>query len=92
MDRVASVMTVARSQGKYITVKTNSLLNHNITGTELFLSRYPEVLSGGEAMSEFSSSFRKDLGDCRRLRRWSRGHVFIVQSCGHIDTWRPIYK
>ena len=89
MDRVASVMTVARSQGKHI---TNSLLNHNITGTELFLSRYPEVLSGGEAMSEFSSSCRKDLGDGRRLRRWSRGHVFIVRSCGHIDTWRPIYK
>ena len=39
-----------------------------IAGTELFLSRYPEMLSGGEAMSEFSRSCRKDLVDGRRRR------------------------
>jgi hypothetical protein len=22
----------------------------------------------------------------------SRGHVFIVRACGHVDLWAPIYK
>ena len=36
---------------------------------------------------------RKDLGDKgKRLRHWSRGHIFIVRGCGHIDMWKPIYK
>ena len=39
-----------------------------------------------------ASQCRKDLGDKRKLRHWSRGHVFVVRSCGHIDTWKPIYK
>ena len=35
---------------------------------------------------------RKDIGDKGKLRHWSRGHVFVVHSCGHIDTWRPIFR
>ena len=64
-------------------------MNCKIAGTEAFLIKY---LSEMEVMDELLTECRKDLGDGRRLRRWSRGHVFIVRSCGHIDTWRPIYK
>lgn len=39
-----------------------------------------------------SSECRKDLGEKGKLRHWSRGHIFVVRSCGHIDTWKPIYK
>ena len=35
---------------------------------------------------------RKDIGEPKRLRRWSRGHQFIVRAGGHIDTWKPLYK
>ena len=35
---------------------------------------------------------RKDTGETRKLRLWSRGHVFIVRSCGIVDMWRPIYR
>ena len=27
-----------------------------------------------------------------RLRKWSRGHQFVVRGGGHIDTWQPLYK
>ena len=35
---------------------------------------------------------RKDLGDSKKLHLWSRGHIFLVRPCGHIDMWRPIYR
>ena len=35
---------------------------------------------------------KKDLGEKRKLRLWSRGHLFIVRPCVHIDLWRPIYR
>ncbi len=31
---------------------------------------------------------RKDTGN---LRKWSRGHQFVVRGGGHIDTWQPLY-
>ena len=36
---------------------------------------------------------RKELGDTKtKLRKWSRGHQFIVRGGGHIDTWQPLYR
>ena len=63
-----------------------------IIRTEKFLTKYPSVLNDCEVMEGTSTSCRKDLGDRGKLRHWSRGHVFIVRGCGHIDTWKPIYK
>lgn len=54
--------------------------------------QYPELLNECEVMAELPTNCRKDLGDTKKLRHWSRGHVFIVRSCGHIDTFKPIYK
>jgi hypothetical protein len=35
---------------------------------------------------------RKNLGETKRLRHWSRGHQFIIRAGGHIDTFQPLYK
>jgi len=35
---------------------------------------------------------RKNLGDQKRMRHWSRGHQFIIRAGGHIDTFQPLYK
>ena len=35
---------------------------------------------------------RKDIGNKKKLRRWSRGHQFLVRGGGHIETWQPLYK
>ena len=38
------------------------------------------------------SRCKKDTGKPKKLRRWSRGHLFIVRPCGHIDLHKPIYQ
>jgi len=35
---------------------------------------------------------RKEIGERKRLRRWSRGHQIVVRAGGHIDSWQPLYK
>ena len=35
---------------------------------------------------------RKDTGLGKRLRKWSRGHQFVVRGGGHIDTWQPLIQ
>lgn len=47
--------------------------------------------SGGEIES-LTTKCNKDTSGKERLRMWSRGHLFIVRCCGHIDMWRPLYK
>ena len=34
----------------------------------------------------------KESGSGSRLRKWSRGHQFIVRGGVHIDTWQPLYS
>lgn len=42
--------------------------------------------------SEDSEICKKNVGEPKRLRRWSRGHQFVVRAGGHIDSWQPLYK
>ena len=35
---------------------------------------------------------KKDTGEKSKLRKWSRGHQFIVRAGGHIDDWQPLFK
>ncbi|XP_064384365.1 uncharacterized protein LOC135333325 isoform X3 [Halichondria panicea] len=39
-----------------------------------------------------STECRKITGKAKRLRRWSRGHQFVVRAGGHIEAWQPLYK
>ncbi len=59
-------------------------------GTDTFVSEHPAMIS--VSMESTGATCRKDTGEQRKLRLWSRGHVFLVRSCGIIDMWRPIYR
>lgn len=59
-----------------------------------FATKHPsliahEITNDG---SDMASLCRKDLGASKRLRHWSRGHLFICRPCGHIDYSQPIYR
>ncbi|MDA8001387.1 MAG: hypothetical protein MPL62_08865 [Alphaproteobacteria bacterium] len=60
-------------------------------GTAGLLRDHPSIADGDEDEA-LMTVCNKDTGDKCRLRMWSRGHLFIVRSCGHIDTWKPLYK
>ena len=62
------------------------------SGAKDLLNEFPLVAQTDLQLAEDQSTCRKDLGARGKLRHWSRGHVFIVRSCGHVDTWKPIYK
>lgn len=60
-------------------------------GTAELLLHHPHLANSDED-EELVTVCNKDTGEKSRLRMWSRGHLFIVRSCGHIDTWKPLYK
>ena len=51
----------------------------------------PELLSVATLSKESEELCCKDTGS-RKLRKWLRGHQFIVRGGGHIDAWQPLYK
>lgn len=61
-----------------------------MAGTQQFATTHPAIMS--VSLESGQDMCRKDTGEMRKLRLWSRGHVFIVRSCGFIDTWKPIYR
>ncbi len=57
-------------------------------GLSSLISDYPQL-----ANTELTGTIcRKDIGKKKKLRRWSRGHQFIVRAGGHIDAWQPLYQ
>ena len=63
-----------------------------IIGTFRLLSDNPELLNQAVYADVDAPTCRKDTGQGKKLRKWSRGHQFIVRAGGHIDTWQPLYK
>lgn len=65
-------------------------------GTENLISSNPTLIQDADISDESDSlpsePCKKNLGEPKRLRRWSRGHQFIVRAGGHIDSWQPLYK
>ena len=68
---------------------------HDIIHTG-FASKHPDLIFHEESANDNQdnglTSCRKDLGASKRLRHWSRGHLFICRPCGHIDFSQPIYR
>ena len=62
------------------------------TGTSTLVSSHPELLDGSFDDSVPREVCRKDTGQGKKLRKWSRGHQFIVRGGGHIDSWQPLYR
>ena len=65
---------------------------HYTTGISKLLEDNPEVADQAVYEDPNEPLCRKDTGKAKRLRKWSRGHQFIVRAGGHIDTWHPLYK
>ena len=62
-------------------------------GTHSLVSANPTLLKeAGQTVSPSGIECRKETGGKKRLRKWSRGHQFIVRAGGHIDAWQPLYK
>ena len=58
-----------------------------------FAGKHPSLLAHNEDTDDLLiSSCNKDLGATKRLRHWSRGHLFICRPCGHIEFSQPIYR
>ena len=60
-----------------------------------FASKHPTLIPHEETSTTDQPDFstcRKDLGGTKRLRHWSRGHLFICRPCGHIEFSQPIYR
>lgn len=88
-------MTALQLQCSYLKVRLHVLRNYVLQysfclGTHDFVSSNPEIMT--VSLESGHDSCRKDTGEMRKLRLWSRGHVFIVRSCGFIDMWKPIYR
>ena len=62
----------------------------SLAGTEDFLLQNKAILADCVTVSE--TECNKDTGEGGKLQSWSRGHLFVVRPCGHIDTWHPLYK
>lgn len=59
-------------------------------GIDKLLQEHPDLM--GAAVLTEDILCKKNTGNPKRLRKWSRGHQFIVRGGGHIDTWQPLYQ
>jgi len=59
-------------------------------GTDELIEQHP-LIAEEDAHTSDEQLCRKDTGGRSTLRKWSRGHQFVVRGGGHIDTWQPLY-
>lgn len=60
-------------------------------GTAHLVDEHPAIAKGTTVDTGEAFCY-KDTGRSGKLRKWSRGHQFIVRGGGHIDSWQPLYK
>ena len=61
-------------------------------GTASLINEHPHLVHDMMQKDPSDTLCRKDIGKAHRLRKWSRGHQFIVRGGGHIDAWQPLYR
>ena len=61
------------------------------TGTHHFIEEHVKILKECDVPKNVYTC-HKDIGEKSKLQCRSRGHLFIVRTCGHIETWRPLYR
>ena len=61
-------------------------------GISDLINEHPELAQGSVYSDPTAHVCRKNTGKSKSLRKWSRGHQFIVRGGGHIDTWQPLYR
>ena len=60
-------------------------------GISKLASQHPQLIRDS-VVNDGTALCRKDTGKGSKLRKWSRGHQFVIRGGGHIDTWQPLYK
>ena len=53
------------------------------------LQQYPELAEDGV---DNDVPCKKDTGEAKKVRKWSRGYQLIVGGGGHIEAFTPIYE
>lgn len=61
-------------------------------GTSELIAAHPVIVSDSQIENPGEPQCRKDIGKKLKLRKWSRGHQFIVRGGGHIDAWQPLFQ
>lgn len=59
-------------------------------GTDSLIKQHPQI-AAKDALASDGQLCRKDTGGRDKLRKWSRGHQFVIRGGGHIDTWQTLY-
>ena len=75
-----------------ITARHNQIQLFYSTGVSDLILEHPQLLQGAVYSNPEVPVYRKNTGKNRSLRKWSRGHQFIVRVGGHIDTWRSLFR
>ena len=66
------------------------ILASTYLGSMELLQQYPELVKGDVDDSE--APCRKDTGENKKVRKWSRGYQFIIGGGGHIEAFTPLYE
>ena len=61
-------------------------------GTSELIAAHPGIVKDTHVEDPSEPLCRKDIGKKQRLRKWSRGHQFVVRGGGHIDSWQPLFQ
>ena len=54
------------------------------------LKHHPELAEIEE--NDLDVRCRKDTGEQKKARKWSRGYQFIIGGGGHIESFTPLYE
>ena len=74
----------------YLRIYFQVLLKHFLhIGSMELLQQYPELV---EDVVDGEIPCRKDTGETKKVRKWSRGYQFIVGGGGHIEAFTPLYQ
>lgn len=55
----------------------------------MLLKQHPQLAEDAPEMDEVC---RKETGEQRKVRKWSRGYQFIIGGGGHIESFTPLYQ
>ena len=65
----------------------------NILGISELIASHPAIVNQAHIIENPGEPLcRKDIGKKLKLRKWSRGHQFVVRGGGHIETFQPLFQ
>jgi len=89
---VSPDLSIAASQGFDTILSTDIIIFvlFSIVGINSLINEYPGIACQSNIIIT-EELCRKNTGTRPTLRKWSRGHQFVVRGGGHIDTFQPLF-